>query len=42
MVAPMIAGKDGKPLFMDPEILNFELVKSENHEGNLILNYKRK
>lgn len=42
VVAHMIAGKDSKPLFMDPEILNFELVKSENHEGNLILNYKRK
>ena len=42
VVAPMIAGKDSKPLFMDSDIENFELVKAENENGNLVLNYKRK
>ena len=42
VVAPMIAGKDSKPLFMDSNIENFELVKAENDNGNLVLNYKRK
>ena len=42
VVAPMIAGKDSKPLFMDSDIANFELVKVENENGNLVLNYKRK
>ena len=42
VVAPMIAGKDSKPLFMDSDIENFELVKAENDNGNLVLNYKRK
>jgi len=41
VVAPMVAGKDSKPLFMDADIANFELVKSKNKNGNLILNYKR-
>ena len=42
VVAPMIAGKDSKPLFMDSDMASFELVKSENENGNLVLNYKRK
>ena len=42
VVAPVIAGKDSKPLFMDSDIENFELVKAENDNGNLVLNYKRK
>ena len=42
VVAPVLAGKDSKPLFMSPDISNFELVKAENENGNLILNYKRK
>ena len=42
VVAPIIAGKDSKPLFMDSDIVNFELVRSENENGNLVLNYKRK
>ncbi|MBR3895096.1 MAG: RibD family protein [Clostridia bacterium] len=42
VVAPVIAGKDSKPLFMDADIANFELVKFENEKGNLVLNYKRK
>ena len=42
VVAPMIAGKDSKPLFMDSDIENFELLKVDNENGNLVLNYKRK
>ncbi len=42
VVAPTVAGKDSKPLFMDVDIANFELVKAENESGNLILNYRRK
>jgi riboflavin biosynthesis pyrimidine reductase len=42
VVAPVVAGKDSKPLFMDSDIENFELVKVENENGNLVLNYKRK
>ena len=42
VVAPVIAGGDSKPLFMDSDIANFELVKAENENGNLVLNYKRK
>ncbi len=42
VVAPIIADKDDKPLFMDSTISNFELIKSENINGNLVLNYKRK
>lgn len=41
VVAPVVAGKDSKPLLMDADIANFEFVKSENENGNLILNYKR-
>jgi len=42
VVAPVVAGKDSKPLFMGSDISNFKLVKSENENGNLVLNYKRK
>jgi len=42
VVAPMIAGNDSKPLFMDSYIEKFELAKVENESGNLVLNYKRK
>lgn len=42
VVAPIIAWKDSKPLFMDSDILNFELIKADNKNGNLVLNYKRK
>lgn len=41
VVAPTVAGKDSKPLFMDSDLMNFELVKVENENGNLVLNYKR-
>lgn len=42
VAAPVIAGKDSKPLFMDADMASFKLVRSENENGNLILNYKRK
>ena len=42
VVAPVIADKDAKPLFMDADIANFRLVRAENENGNLVLNYKRK
>ena len=42
VVAPVIAGKDSKPLFADADIASFELVSAENENGNLVLSYKRK
>ncbi len=42
VVAPTVADKDSKPLFMDANITNFELVKAENENGTLVFNYKRK
>ena len=41
VVAPVVAGKDGKPLFMDSNISSYELAKSKTENGNLVLNYKR-
>ena len=42
VVAPTVAGKDSKPLFMDADLADFTLVKAETDNGNLVLNYKRK
>ena len=42
VVAPIVADKNDKPLFMDSTVSNFELTKSETKNGNLVLNYKRK
>jgi len=42
VIAPVIAGKDAKPLFTDSSIADFSLVKSKNDNGNLVLNYVRK
>jgi len=41
VVAPVIADKDGKPLFGDSDILAFELVNAERINGNLILKYRK-
>ncbi len=41
VVAPIVADKNDKPLFMDSTIKNFELTKSQNINGNLVLSYKR-
>ena len=42
VITPIIADKDDKPLFTDSYISYFELVKTENINGNVVLNYKRK
>jgi len=42
VVAPTVADKDSKPLFADSIVLDYELTKSENINGNLVLNYKKK
>lgn len=42
VVAPVVADKNDKPLFTDSTIAAFELIKAENRNGNLVLNYKRK
>ena len=39
--APVIAGDDSKPLFYESVIADFELTKSENANGVLVLNYKK-
>ncbi len=41
VVAPIVAGKDSKPLFFESNISNFELTKADNENGNLVLNYKK-
>lgn len=41
VVAPIVANRDDKPLFMDSTIKNFELTKAETINGNLVMNYKR-
>ena len=42
VTAPVVADKNSKPLFMDSGIMNFELAKAENIQGNLVLEYKVK
>ncbi len=42
VVSPVIADKDAKPLFMDAEMADFVLTASDNENGNLVLNYKKK
>ena len=42
VVAPCVGGKSGKPLFADSTPLDFELVSSENINGNMVMRYKRK
>ncbi len=42
VVAPIVAGNQDKPLFMKSTISNYELTESENINGNLVLNYKKK
>lgn len=41
VVAPIVADKNDKPLFTDSTISDFELIRSEAQNGNLILNYKK-
>jgi len=42
VVAPVIAGKDAKPLFTDATLASFVLAECKDENGVLILNYKRK
>lgn len=42
VVAPVVADKDDKPLFMNSTISNFKLTKSESINENLVLNYKKR
>ena len=42
VIAPIIAGKDDKPLFMDSVLSDFELIKADNIKGNVIVNYKKR
>ena len=42
VVAPVVADKDDKPLFMDSAVSDFELTESRQVNGNLVLKYKRK
>lgn len=42
VVAPIVAGDNSKPLFMNSIISDYELKKAENTNGNLILNCKKK
>ena len=42
VTAPIVADKNDKPLFMDSETKDFELVKCNNENGVLTLRYKKK
>ena len=41
VVAPLIGDLDGKPLFMDSEASELELMKSEALNGCILLNYRK-
>lgn len=41
VVAPTVADKDDKPLFMNSTAEGFEFIKADSKDGVLILNYKR-
>ncbi len=42
VVAPVIANKDDKPLFMDSSVQDFGLTETQIEDGVLILSYERK
>lgn len=42
VVAPIVAEKNDKPLFTDSSASDYELIKSEAINGNLVLNYRKK
>ena len=42
VVAPVVADKDSKPLFMSADFNSFQLIRADAENGNTILNYKRK
>ena len=42
VTAPIVAGRDSKPLFMDADMESFTLAHVQNENGNLVLRYKKK
>ena len=42
VVTPAVADKESKPLFYDAVLADFELIKAESENGNLVLKYKKK
>lgn len=42
VVAPIVADKHDKPLFMDSTLSDFELVSAESIKGNVVMKYKKK
>lgn len=42
VVAPAVADRDDKPLFMNSDLAHFELIKAEKENESLILNYRKK
>lgn len=41
VTAPIVSGKDDKPLFSESVLRSFELTKAEVKEGNLVLGYRK-
>ena len=42
VVAPIVADKDDKPLFMNSTVQDFELASTKTQDGVLIISYERK
>lgn len=42
VIAPVTGEKDDKPLFLDSVISEYELIKAESINGNVVLNYKKR
>lgn len=42
VVCPLVAGADSKPLFAESEISDYELMKTEEKDGVLVMRYKRR
>lgn len=41
VVAPIVAERDSKPLFMDADLSNYELIEAKKENGALLLRYRR-
>lgn len=42
VIAPVTGEKDDKPLFFDSVFSEYELIKAESINGNVVLNYKKR
>ena len=42
VISPVTGEKDDKSLFMDGVISEYELIKAENVNGNVVLNYRKR